>query len=71
MTEEDFLKRWSRRKREVAEAEKLAAPTIETSAIAKAGEDNVAAQDGSGQPNRHGSQVGFIVQREQYDAGHQ
>jgi len=47
MTEEDFLKRWSRRKREVAEAEKPAAPTIETSAIAKAGEDNVAAQGGT------------------------
>jgi Protein of unknown function (DUF3306) len=47
MTEEDFVKRWSRRKREVAEAEKPAAPKIESSAIANAGEDNVAAQGGT------------------------
>jgi hypothetical protein len=41
MTEEDFLKRWSRRKREVAEAEKPAAPMTEArDPTAKAAEQN-------------------------------
>ena len=46
MTEEDFLKRWSRRKREVAEAKKAAPPvgTIDSAVSAAEPRGNTAAQ---------------------------